>query len=463
MQLDRLPPHDIIAEQSVIGSILLDGESITKISGFLIPEHFYREAHRHCYKICLDLFSNSESINQVTLSQALKARDLLENIGGQELLNTCIDVTPTSVEIVSYAKIVEKSAIQRNLINAGRKIIELGYEEYLETDSALSNAEDTHFNIRKDTSQRDFFHMRDQFQEILEKDSPVNDEDDLSTSPISTGFINLNEIFMGGFQRSDMVVLAARPSLGKSMLGINFAINAAKENMIVGIFSLEMGREQIAQRMIASESRVNMEEIRKGITSSANQTRVIDAVGLLSDLNIYTDDTPFQTVVEMRGKARRLQLERGLDFLIIDYMQLINSNTGRRDGNRAQEVSEISRQLKGLARDLNIPVLAISQLSRAIEHRQSHRPLLSDLRESGSIEQDADVVMFIHREEKYITEEDWNKTHPEGQPYPRQLAEIIIAKHRNGRVDSVEMTVQEQYGLFREIMSRSGQLMESTI
>ena len=305
--------------------------------------------------------------------------------------------------------------------------------------------------------------MRDQFQEILEKDSPVNDEDDLSTSPISTGFINLNEIFMGGFQRSDMVVLAARPSIGKSMLGINFAINAAKENMIVGIFSLEMGREQIAQRMIASESRVNMEEIRKGITSSANQTRVIDAVGLLSDLNIYTDDTPFQTVVEMRGKARRLQLERGLDFLIIDYMQLINSNTGRRDGNRAQEVSEISRQLKGLARDLNIPVLAISQLSRAIEHRQSHRPLLSDLRESGSIEQDADVVMFIHREEKYITEEDWNKTHPEGQPYPRQLAEIIIAKHRNGRVDSVEMTVQEQYGLFREIMSRSGQLMESTI
>ena len=463
MQLDRLPPHDIIAEQSVIGSILLDGESITKISGFLIPEHFYREAHRNCYKICLDLFSNSESINQVTLSQALKARDLLENIGGQELLNTCIDVTPTSVEIVSYAKIVEKSAIQRNLINAGRKIIELGYEEYLETDSALSNAEDTLFNIRKDTSQRDFFHMRDQFQEILEKDSPVNDEDDLSTSPISTGFINLNEIFMGGFQRSDMVVLAARPSIGKSMLGINFAINAAKENMIVGIFSLEMGREQIAQRMIASESRVNMEEIRKGITSSANQTRVIDAVGLLSDLNIYTDDTPFQTVVEMRGKARRLQLERGLDFLIIDYMQLINSNTGRRDGNRAQEVSEISRQLKGLARDLNIPVLAISQLSRAIEHRQSHRPLLSDLRESGSIEQDADVVMFIHREEKYITEEDWNKTHPEGQPYPRQLAEIIIAKHRNGRVDSVEMTVQEQYGLFREIMSRSGQLMESTI
>tara|TARA_Y100000590_G_C15624006_1_gene978663 strand:- start:772 stop:1473 length:702 start_codon:yes stop_codon:yes gene_type:complete len=233
--------------------------------------------------------------------------------------------------------------------------------------------------------------------------------------------------------------------------------------MIVGIFSLEMGREQIAQRMIAAESRVNMEEIRKGVTSSANQTRVIDAVGLLSDLNIYTDDTPFQTVVEMRGKARRLQLERGLDFLIIDYMQLIDSGGGRRDGNRAQEVSEISRQIKGLARDLNIPVLAISQLSRAIEHRQSHRPLLSDLRESGSIEQDADVVMFIHREEKYITEEDWNKTHPEGQPYPRQLAEIIIAKHRNGRVDSVEMTVQEQFGLFREIMSKSNQLLKSNV
>ena len=463
MQLDRLPPHDIIAEQSVIGSILLDGNSITKISGFLLPQYFYREAHRHCYETCLELFSRNESIDQITVSQALKAKDLLENLGGQDLLNDCVDITPTSVSIVSYARIVEKAAIQRNLISAGRKIIELGYEEYLETDSALSTAEDTLFNIRKDTSQRDFFHMRDQFQEILEKDSPLDDELDHKTLPIPTGFTNLNEIFMGGFQRSDMIVLAARPSIGKSMLGINCAINAAKENMIVGIFSLEMGREQIAQRMIAAESRVNMEEIRKGVTSSANQTRVIDAVGLLSDLNIYTDDTPFQTVVEMRGKARRLQLERGLDFLIIDYMQLIDSGGGRRDGNRAQEVSEISRQIKGLARDLNIPVLAISQLSRAIEHRQSHRPLLSDLRESGSIEQDADVVMFIHREEKYITEEDWNKTHPEGQPYPRQLAEIIIAKHRNGRVDSVEMTVQEQFGLFREIMSKSNQLLKSNV
>ena len=463
MQLDRLPPHDIIAEQSVIGSILLDGNSITKVSGFLLPQYFYREAHRHCYETCLELFSRNESIDQITVSQALKAKDLLENLGGQDLLNDCVDITPTSVSIVSYARIVEKAAIQRNLISAGRKIIELGYEEYLETDSALSTAEDTLFNIRKDTSQRDFFHMRDQFQEILEKDSPLDDELDHKTLPIPTGFTNLNEIFMGGFQRSDMIVLAARPSIGKSMLGINCAINAAKENMIVGIFSLEMGREQIAQRMIAAESRVNMEEIRKGVTSSANQTRVIDAVGLLSDLNIYTDDTPFQTVVEMRGKARRLQLERGLDFLIIDYMQLIDSGGGRRDGNRAQEVSEISRQIKGLARDLNIPVLAISQLSRAIEHRQSHRPLLSDLRESGSIEQDADVVMFIHREEKYITEEDWNKTHPEGQPYPRQLAEIIIAKHRNGRVDSVEMTVQEQFGLFREIMSKSNQLLKSNV
>ena len=463
MQLDRLPPHDIIAEQSVIGSILLDGNSITKVSGFLLPQYFYREAHRHCYETCLELFSRNESIDQITVSQALKAKDLLENLGGQDLLNDCVDITPTSVSIVSYARIVEKAAIQRNLISAGRKIIELGYEEYLETDSALSTAEDTLFNIRKDTSQRDFFHMRDQFQEILEKDSPLDDQLDHKTLPIPTGFTNLNEIFMGGFQRSDMIVLAARPSIGKSMLGINCAINAAKENMIVGIFSLEMGREQIAQRMIAAESRVNMEEIRKGVTSSANQTRVIDAVGLLSDLNIYTDDTPFQTVVEMRGKARRLQLERGLDFLIIDYMQLIDSGGGRRDGNRAQEVSEISRQIKGLARDLNIPVLAISQLSRAIEHRQSHRPLLSDLRESGSIEQDADVVMFIHREEKYITEEDWNKTHPEGQPYPRQLAEIIIAKHRNGRVDSVEMTVQEQFGLFREIMSKSNQLLKSNV
>ena len=453
MQADRIPPHNIAAEQCVIGSLLIDGSSITQVSGFLEPEHFYREAHRLCYEVCLDLFTKNEAINRVTVSQGLRAKELLEEAGGRETLVACELAIGTSLDIEHYARIVEKAATLRRIINAGKTITALGYQEDLETDTALSTAEDTLFNIRQRVTQRDFIHMLGSFQEILEK--PTDEDSEKSTRPIPTGFHSLDEIFIGGMQRSDMIVLAARPSIGKSMLGINIAINAAKQNMIVGMFSLEMGREQIAQRMIAAESRVNMEQIRKGVTTSSNETRVIDAVGLLSDLHIYTDDTPFQTVIEMRGKARRLQLERGLDFLIIDYMQLIDGGAGRRDGNRAQEVSEISRQIKGLARDLRIPILAISQLSRAIEHRQSHRPLLSDLRESGSIEQDADIVMFIHREEKYITEEEWNKNHPTGEPYPRQLAEIIIAKHRNGRIDSVEMAIQEQFGIFREITARS--------
>ena len=454
MQADRIPPHNIAAEQCVIGSLLIDGSSITQVSGFLEPEHFYREAHRLCYEVCLDLFTKNEAINRVTVSQGLRAKELLEEAGGRETLVACELAIGTSLDIEHYARIVEKAATLRRIINAGKTITALGYQEDLETDTALSTAEDTLFNIRQRVTQRDFIHMLGSFQEILEKQSPTDEDSEKSTRPIPTGFHSLDEIFIGGMQRSDMIVLAARPSIGKSMLGINIAINAAKQNMIVGMFSLEMGREQIAQRMIAAESRVNMEQIRKGVTTSSNETRVIDAVGLLSDLHIYTDDTPFQTVIEMRGKARRLQLERGLDFLIIDYMQLIDGGAGRRDGNRAQEVSEISRQIKGLARDLRIPILAISQLSRAIEHRQSHRPLLSDLRESGSIEQDADIVMFIHREEKYITEEEWNKNHPAGEPYPRQLAEIIIAKHRNGRIDSVEMAIQEQFGIFREITAR---------
>jgi replicative DNA helicase len=255
----------------------------------------------------------------------------------------------------------------------------------------------------------------------------------------------------GGLQRSDMIVLAARPSIGKSTLALNLAANAAKEHAQVGIFSLEMGREQVAMRLLASEARLNMHDIRLRRFSPTDEARLVDAIGLLSDLSIYIDDTPFQTVAEMRGKARRLQMTHRLDFLVVDYMQLINGSTsGRRDSNRAQEVSEISRQMKAMARDLNVPVLAVSQLSRAIERRESHRPILSDLRESGSIEQDADIVMFIHREDRFTTEEQWNSKNPQ-MPYPRGLAELIVAKHRHGPVDTLWMSVRDEHGRFVEM------------
>ena len=339
----------------------------------------------------------------------------------------------------------------RDLIKTGEEISQIGFKDDFDVDRSLSTAEDALYKIRQESISRDFVPLSRSLTNYLEQTSTDNLDEDIERLPVTTGFSRLNDLLVGGLQRSDMVVLAARPSVGKSMLGLNLAVSAAKADFKVGIFSLEMGREQIAQRLLASQSKVNMQKIRNfSLQNTIEQQQVVDSIGLLSDLTISVDDTPFQTVMEMRGKARRLQISNGLDFLIIDYMQLINGNNRGREGNRAQEVSEISRQIKSLARDLNIPILAISQLSRAIEQRTSKRPMLSDLRESGSIEQDADIVMFIHREDKLISLEEWNKANPTS-PYPRNRASVIIAKHRNGPTDEVEFQVEDSIGVFQEI------------
>ena len=458
MQADRLPPHDLNAEESVLGSILIDGMTITQIAGYLSADDFYREINRQCFEVCFDLFERNAAINQVTVTHELENREVLEDVGGAAYLAHLVSVTPTSVHIRHYANLVHRTATMRRLITAASDIAEIGYRDDPDVDVALSAAEDALFIIRQGSQTSDFVPLHESLSPYLEESSPLDHIDgQQSTAPIVTGYKRLDELLVGGLQRSDMIVLAARPSVGKSMLGLNFTLHAAKAGHRVGIFSLEMGREQVAMRLLAAQSRVNMQKIRNRIQSPSEEDQVINSIGLLSDLTIYIDDTPFQTVAEMRGKARRLQMTHGLDFLVIDYMQLINGGTGSRDGNRAQEVSEISRHIKGMARDLKIPVLAISQLSRAIEHRTSHRPMLSDLRESGSIEQDADVVMFIHREEKFTTEEDWNKSHP-GQPFPRDRATLIIAKHKNGPTDEVEMTVRDWIGIFEELsyQARSG-------
>ncbi|NQW19236.1 MAG: replicative DNA helicase [Chloroflexi bacterium] len=452
MQADRLPPHNLQAEESVLGSILIDGMTITQIAGFLSAEDFYREINRQMFEVCYELFQRDEAINQVTVTHELDHRDILESIGGAAYLSHLVEVTPTSVHIEHYANLVHRTATMRRLIAAAGEISNIGYNDDPDVDVALSAAEDALFSIRQGSQSRDFVPLADSLTPYLEESSPLDQVDgQQSTSPIVTGFKRLDELLVGGLQRSDMVVLAARPSVGKSMMGLNFALSAAKAGYKVGIFSLEMGRDQIAMRLLAAQSRVNMQQIRNRIQSPSEEDQVINSIGLLSDLTIYVDDTPFQTVAEMRGKARRLQMTHGLDFLIIDYMQLINGgSSGGREGNRAQEVSEISRHMKGMARDLHIPVLAISQLSRAVEHRTSHRPMLSDLRESGSIEQDADVVMFIHREDKFTTEEEWSKANPT-VPFPRDRASLIIAKHRNGPTDEVEMRVRDSIGIFEEL------------
>ncbi|MEC7871014.1 MAG: replicative DNA helicase [Chloroflexota bacterium] len=452
---DRLFPHDLSAEESVIGSLLIDDLAFSKIASILEPEHFYMEANRLVFEVAKELFTRQQPINQITIAHELETIDKLESVGGRAYLAKVINVVPTSLHIKHYANLVRRTATMRTLITAAEDISDIGFDNNPDIENALNRAEDIIYNIRSDQPSRDFVPLRETLTPYLESSS--TDMSDDENKPINSGF-NLLDDLLGGFQRSDMIVIAARPSVGKSMFALNVAINAATNNNNVAIFSLEMGREQIATRMLSTQGRINMHSLRMRRLSSSDENRLVDAIGRLSDLSIFIDDSPIQAVAEMRGKARRLQLEYGLDFIVIDYMQLVTTNKGNRDTNRAQEVSEISRQIKAMARDLRVPVIAISQLSRAIEHRQSHRPLLSDLRESGSIEQDADVVMFIHREEKFTTREDWMKNNP-GIPYPEGQAEIIIAKHRNGPTDTIPLGVDDSIGRFITIDSVNKQAM----
>lgn len=445
MYVDRLPPHDIAAEESVIGSILIDGDSLSRVASFLRPQDFYGEKNRWCFEAFLALFERSEAINQITVSHELslhrsrgeEQENRLEEIGGSAYLSHLVMVVPTSVHIEYYARIVQRTSIMRQLIDVGGRISEIGlHESDADTDAALSRAEDLLFRIRAGRGSGDFVHIREVLDTYMEESAALHGPDAAHISPVATGFPGIDNLLGNGMQRSDMIVLAARPSLGKSTLAFNIARAAADSGNRVGIFSLEMSRDQIGMRLLASEADVDSYRIRIGLLSNDEESRLLDAIGILSDLPVYIDDTPIQTIVDMRGKARRLKSERGLDLVIIDYLQLIGG--GGRIDNRAQEMGEISRSIKGMARDLDVPVIACSQLSRAIEQRPNHRPLLSDLRESGSIEQDADVVAFIHREDVYVSREDWEKRNPT-EPYPQNIAEIIFSKHRNGPVGTVPL------------------------
>ena len=436
MYAERLPPNDTNAEESVIGSILIDSDALNSVASFLEPGDFYSEKNRWCYESCLALFQRGEAINQVTVAHELSLHDRLEAIGGAGYLSHLVLVVPTSVHAEHYARLVRRTSAMRQIIRAGGDIAALGYESGPDADMVLSKAEEVLFRIRSVRGSRDFIPLREVLDHYLEETGALYGPDDIHVAPVPTGFADIDKLLGGGLQRSDLIVLAARPSLGKSTLAFNIGRHAAGQGAIVGLFSLEMGREQIALRLLSSEAGVDSNRLRLGLLSETEERHVHDAVGLLSDLPIYIDDTPIQSVVEMRGKALRLHSQRGVDLLIVDYLQLISGGT--RIDNRVQEMGEISRSLKALARDLDVPVLACSQLSRAIEQRPSHLPLLSDLRESGSIEQDADVVAFIHREEIYTTREEWEKRNP-SEPYPQNIAQIIVAKHRHGPTDTVPL------------------------
>ena len=451
MLADRLPPHDISAEESVIGSLLIDGEAITQVSPFLDPDDFYRERNRWCFETCLDLFERGEAINQITVAHDLERQERLSEVGGTAYLSQLVSAVPTSLHIEYYARIVQRTATMRRLISVAGDIASIGYHDDPDVDNALTQAEELLFHIRTGHSTRDFTLLREVLDTYLEDTTPLGELGDPSRQPVRTGFRDLDTL-LGGFQRSDMIVLAARPSIGKSTIALNVARNAAADGMNVGIFSLEMGREQIGLRLLSSEANIDSYRLRVGLVSESEERRLLDSIGALSDLPLYIDDTPIQGIVEMRGKARRLQSEKGLDLLVVDYLQLIAGSSRGRIDNRVQEMGEISRSLKGLARDLDIPVLACSQLSRAVEQRPSHRPILSDLRESGSIEQDADVVAFIYREDQYTTKEEWEKRNPSA-PYPERIAELIVSKHRNGPLGVIPLYFRNEVVRFESLES----------
>jgi replicative DNA helicase len=449
MYAEKLLPHDIEAEEAVIGALLIDGDSVLRVASLIKPDDFYREKNRLCFAACVNLFQRSEAIDQVTLARELGSNGHLEAVGGMAYLSHLVAITPAAAHADHYAQLVSRTATMRRLIEAASRISAIGYEDTQDIEASLRRAEDVLFQVRSGQRGRDFVPLRQIYDQYLQERAALTETQAPAEVPLQSGYSDLDEL-LGGVQRSDLLILGARPGLGKSTLALNVSVNAARNGAAVGVFSLEMSAEQLALRILAAEAEVDAHHLRLGLYSEAGEQRIIDAIGRLSDLPIYIDDSPFQGIVEMRSKARRLSLEHGLDLLVVDYLQLIQGNSRGRGENRVQEISEISRSLKLMARDLNAAVLTCSQLSRVVENRPGHRPQLSDLRDSGSIEQDADVVMFIYREDSYYTEEEWDQHFP-GRPYPKNIAEIILAKHRHGPTGTLKMFFRDNLVRFEPL------------
>jgi replicative DNA helicase len=447
---NRLPPHDIDAEEAAIGSLLIDGSAAVKVEPIIQPQDFYSERNRWIYEACIGLYQRSESINQITVAQELARQEKLENCGGAAFLSHLISVCPTSLDIEFYARIVFRLSMMRKLIAASDQIAGIGYQADPNVDASLDKSEDILYALRHGRSPRDFIHIRQILDKYFEAEPP---QEEGAARPeemlhVPSGFIGLDD-FLGGFQRSDLVVVAGRPSMGKTSLALNIARNAAVEhNACVAMFSLEMSRDSLVERLVASEALVNTRKIRLNMETPDEEKRILDAIGILSEAPIYIDDSPQIRVSEMRSKAKRLHFEHKINLIIIDHLGLIQGDM--RIENRVQEISYITRSLKVLAREMELPVIVVSQLSRAAEWRASHKPQLSDLRDSGSIEQDADVVLFIYRDEYYYDEESWAKEHP-NEEYPAGLADIMIAKHRNGQTGEVKLRFQHTLAKFENM------------
>lgn len=440
---DKVPPQSIDAEKSTLGSMLIDRDAIAKVIEILKPKDFYREAHSIIYEIINDLFDKGEPVDLVTVSEELRDQGSLEDIGGVSYLTSIANSVPTAANVEHYAKIVEEKSVSRRLIKSASQISQLGYNSDQDLDVILDKAEQLIFNISQRRTVQSFSGIKDVLMETFDNLEHLYDNKGGVTG-VPTGFKDLDKM-TSGFQDSELVIIAARPSMGKTALALNIGQYAAiEEDIPVTIFSLEMSKEQLVQRMLCSEAQVDNHRLRTGYLNENDWNRLTDAAGSLSDAKIFIDDTPGITAMEMRAKARRIKAEHGLGLILIDYLQLMQGS-GRTES-RQQEVSQISRSLKGLARELNVPVVSLSQLSRAVEQRNDKRPQLSDLRASGSIEQDADLVAFIYRDDYYNSDSE-----KEG------ITEIIIGKQRNGPVGTVELAFQKEYTKFVDLAQREAQ------
>jgi len=438
---DRMPPQNIEAEQAVLGAIFLEPSALTLASEILIPEDFYRASHQKIFNVMLELNDQGKAVDLVTVTEELAAAKLIEDIGGVSYLSDLSGSVPTAANIEYYARIVEEKSLLRRLIRTATNIASDGYSREDEVEALLSEAEKSIMEVAQRKNAGAFHNIKDvlvrTYDNIEEMHNRVGD-----ITGISTGFAELDRM-TAGFQRNDLIIVGARPSVGKTAFALNIAANVAtKTGENVAIFSLEMGAEQLVMRMLCSEGNIDAQRLRTGSLTDDDWGKLTMAMGSLSNSGIFIDDTPGVRISDIRSKCRRLQQEHGLGMILIDYLQLI-LGSGRSGENRQQEVSEISRSLKQLARELKVPVIALSQLSRGVEQRQDKRPMMSDIRESGSIEQDADIVAFLYRDDYYDKESE-NKN----------IIEIIIAKQRNGPTGTVALAFVKEYNKFVNLETR---------
>lgn len=441
---ERIPPQNIEAEQSVLGAMLLSREAIDKAGEILSEGDFYRPDNRIIFSAIMDLHSRNEAVDLVTVTEELRKMGKLDAIGGTTAITALSNAVPTAANVVYHAKIVEEKALRRQLINAATEVAASGYEEEADIAQTIDQAEQKILAVANRKHAGGVVKIKDIVKSAMARIEELYDSKDAYTG-LPTGFTDFDKM-TSGLQPSDLIIVAARPSMGKSSLVLNIAEHVAlKGGKSVAFFSLEMSKEQLVQRLLCSEAGIDASRLRIGQLQESEWPNLVSAADKLSSAKIMMDDTPGMTALEMRSKARRWKNENGLDLIIVDYLQLMQGSSKRASDNRQQEMSDISRSLKGLARELNVPVIALSQLSRSVEQRTSKRPMLSDLRESGALEQDADIVCFIYRDDYYNPDTE-----------QKNVAELIVAKHRNGPVGTVQLFFRKDITRFYDLSKQQG-------